>query len=146
MPVSGADHSGAPDTRAPDTPVTDTADTRGVLYPARLPTFDRVGAPDDLSSMVSWFWIPQWSLAPGRTSRQNILPFPACNLVVEPDAVLIVGPSTQRTHRDLTGSGWAVGALLRPAALPRSTFRHDLCATPRNPSARPICSNLSLQQ
>ena len=115
MPVSGADHSGAPDTRAPDTPVTDTADTRGVLYPARLPTFDRVVAPDDLSSMVSWFWIPQWSLAPGRTSRQNILPFPACNLVVEPDGVLIVGPSTQRTHRDLTGSGWAVGALLRPA-------------------------------
>ena len=93
MPVSGADHSGAPDTRAPDTPVTDTADTRGVLYPARLPTFDRVVAPDDLSSMVSWFWIPQWSLAPGRTSRQNILPFPACNLVVEPDGVLIVGLS-----------------------------------------------------
>lgn len=103
MPARGEHHTGGPD-------------TRGVLYPARLPTFDRIAAPDDLAPIVAWFWIPQWNLAPGRTSRQNILPFPACNLVVEPDGVTIVGPTMRRTHRDLTGTGWAVGALLRPAA------------------------------
>ena len=102
MPVRGADDTGSPD-------------TRGVLYPARLPTFERVVAPADLTSIVAWFWIPQWDLAPGRTSRQNLLPFPACNLVVEPEGVTIVGPTTKRSHRDLTGYGWAVGALLRPA-------------------------------
>lgn len=103
MPVRGANDANEPD-------------SRGVLYPARLPTFDRIAAPDDLGSIVAWFWIPQWNLAPGRTSRQNILPFPACNLVVEPDGVTVVGPTTRHTHRDLTGTGWAVGALLRPAA------------------------------
>ncbi|GAB32553.1 helix-turn-helix domain-containing protein [Gordonia otitidis] len=102
MPARGAHHTGGPD-------------TRGVLYPARLPTFDRLAAADDLAPIVAWFWIPQWNLAPGRTSRQNVLPFPACNLVVEPEGVTIVGPTTRCSHRDLTGTGWAVGALLRPA-------------------------------
>lgn len=28
------------------------------------------------------------------------------------------GPTTRASHQDLTGSGWAVGALLKPAAVP----------------------------
>ena len=47
-----------------------------------------------------------------------MLPFPASNLVVETDGVFLVGPATGGTHRDLRGTGWAVGALLRPAAMP----------------------------
>jgi AraC-like DNA-binding protein len=93
-------------------------DARGVLYPARLPTFHRLPPPPELEGLVRWFWIPTWHLAPGRTSRQELLPFPACNLTVEPSGVGLTGPSTRRTHRDLTGDGWAVGALLRPAAVP----------------------------
>ncbi|MDT0203420.1 helix-turn-helix domain-containing protein [Nocardioides sp. AE5] len=93
-------------------------DSRGILYPARLPTFHRVPAPPVLSDRVRWFWIPEWDLAPGRTSRQEILPFPASNLVVQSDGVTVAGPCTRRSHRDLIGSGWAVGALLRPAAVP----------------------------
>jgi AraC-like DNA-binding protein len=92
-------------------------DARGILYPARLPTFDRVPAGPELAGLVRWFWIPQWRLAPGRTSRQRILPFPASNLVVQPEGVTLAGPTTGASHRDLTGTGWAVGALLRPAAL-----------------------------
>src|SRR5690606_8688892 len=42
----------------------------------------------------------------------------ACNLVVQPEQVTLAGPSTRVAHRDLTGRGWAVGALLRPAAVP----------------------------
>ncbi|MEU7931945.1 AraC family transcriptional regulator [Micromonospora echinofusca] len=94
------------------------ASLRGVLYPARLPTFDRLPPPDAVRRLVRWFWIPEWQIQPGRSSRQQLIAFPACNLVVEPDAVGISGPTTGSSYRDLTGTGWAVGALLRPAAVP----------------------------
>ena len=97
---------------------------RGVLYPSRLPEFHRLDPPARLAPLVRWFWIPEWSLAPGAVSRQEVLPFPACNLVVEPEGVSLVGPPTRRSERDLRGRGWAVGALLRPAAVPA------LCAEP----------------
>lgn len=90
---------------------------RGVLYPARLPTFDRLPAPDEVAQLVRWFWIPEWHIQPGRSSRQHLIAFPACNLVVEPDLVGFAGPTTRSSYRDLTGTGWAVGALLKPAAV-----------------------------
>ena len=99
-------------------PAADAASPRGVLYPARLPTFDRLPAPDAVAHLVRWFWIPEWQLQPGCSSRQHLIAFPACNLVVEPDAVGFAGPTTGSSYRDLTGTGWAVGALLRPAAVP----------------------------
>lgn len=91
---------------------------RGPLYPARLPSFHRIPAPAALADRIRWFWIPEWDLAPGRTSRQEVLPFPALNLVIEPDGARLYGPATRRSFRDLTGTGWAVGLLLRPAAVP----------------------------
>jgi AraC-like DNA-binding protein len=90
---------------------------RGVLYPARLPTFDRYPAPERVAALVRWFWIPEWRIEPGRSSRQHLIAFPACNLVVEPAMVGLAGPTTRSSHRDLTGTGWAVGALLWPAAV-----------------------------
>jgi hypothetical protein len=93
-------------------------DHRGVLYPARLPTFVRLPPPAEVAALVRWFWIPEWRIAAGRVSRQHLIPFPASNLVVEPHAVGLSGPATRRSHRDLTGTGWAVGALLRPAIVP----------------------------
>lgn len=95
------------------------ASPKGVLYPARLPTFDRLPPPDEVAHLVRWFWIPEWRLEPGRSSRQHLIAFPACNLVVEPEAVGLAGPTTGSSFRDLTGTGWAVGALLWPAAVPR---------------------------
>jgi AraC-like DNA-binding protein len=68
--------------------------------------------------LVRWFWIPEWQIAAGRSSRQHLIAFPACNLVVEPNVVGFAGPTTRRSFRDLSGTGWAVGALLRPAAVP----------------------------
>ncbi|WP_210250499.1 helix-turn-helix domain-containing protein [Arthrobacter yangruifuii] len=91
---------------------------RGALYPSRLPTFHRLPPPHALRDRMRWTWIPEWQLAPERVSRQEVLPFPALNLVVEPDGVSLVGPSTRRSFRDLEGTGWAVGVLLRPAAVP----------------------------
>lgn len=92
---------------------------RGILYPAALPTFTRLPAPERIAGLVRWFWIPEWDLGPRRTSRQEIIAFPACNLVVEPSMVGLAGPTTRRSFRDLTGSGWAVGALLLPATVPQ---------------------------
>lgn len=89
---------------------------RGVLYPQRLPEFHREAPRPGIAHAVSWFWIPEWDLAPGEESRQQILPLPACNLVVEPDGITVVGPPTRRSERVLSGRGWAVGALLQPAA------------------------------
>ncbi|MEO6881830.1 MAG: helix-turn-helix domain-containing protein [Mycobacteriaceae bacterium] len=94
-----------------------TGDWRGVLYPAELPTFHRVPAPVRVASLVRWFWIPEWNITAGRVSRQELIAFPACNLAVEPELVGLAGPTTRRSFRDLSGRGWAVGALLRPAAV-----------------------------
>ncbi|WP_348775176.1 helix-turn-helix domain-containing protein [Solwaraspora sp. WMMD791] len=77
--------------------------------------------PEPVAALVRWFWIPQWRIAPGRVSRQQIIAFPACNLVVGPDGVELAGPTTRLSYRDLTGTGWVVGALLRPAAVPYFT-------------------------
>src|SRR3954466_7253149 len=88
------------------------------VYPARLPTFDRLPAPDAVAQLVRWFWIPEWRIQPGRSSRQHLIAFPACNLVVEAGGVGFAGPTTGSSYRDLSGTGWAVGALLRPAAVP----------------------------
>lgn len=93
-----------------------THDDRGIVYPSRLPAFARYPAAARIAHAVKWFWIPQWSLTPGETSEQEILPFPACNLVIDEAGVELSGPATRLSVRTLSGHGWAVGALLRPAA------------------------------
>ena len=90
----------------------------GVLYPSRLPAFHRVPATGDIAAFVRWFWISEWDIGPRRTSRQHIIGYPASNLVVSNDRTEFSGPTTRASHRDLSGSGWAVGALLQPAAIP----------------------------
>lgn len=94
---------------------------RGTIYPTRLPALHRLPPPDAVVDLVRWFWIPEWHIAPGRVARQELLPFVACNLVVEEGFVGLSGPATGRSFRDLEGDGWAVGALLRPAAVPHFT-------------------------
>lgn len=96
-----------------------TDPTRGVLYPERLPRFTRLAPPAEASALIAWFWIPQWDLDEGVVSRQLVLAYPAANLVVEPGGVTLWGATTRAAERELRGSGWAVGAVLRPAALAR---------------------------
>ena len=91
--------------------------SRGVLYPSRLPSFHRLAPPPEVAHLVTWFWIPQWQLPPDESSRQDIVAYPALNLVVDPTQVTLAGATTRASHRELRGHGWAVGALLRPAAV-----------------------------
>lgn len=99
---------------------------RGVLYPARMPEFHRVPPTASAAPLVGWFWIPEWDVEPGRTSRQHVVAYPALNLVVGPAGVELSGATTRAGFRDLSGRGWAVGALLRPAAV---------CALTEDPAA-----------
>ena len=78
----------------------------------------RLPPPAELADLVVHFWVPEWDLPPGRVERQLVLTYPVVNLVVEADGVAVYGPHTSVSHRDLSGRGWAVGALLRPAAVP----------------------------
>lgn len=101
-----------------------TDPTRGVLYPERLPRFTRRMPEGAASDLVSWFWIPEWDLPDGVVSPQSTLGFPAANLVVEragagPAHVTLWGATSRASVRELRGVGWAVGALLRPAAYAR---------------------------
>jgi AraC-like DNA-binding protein len=114
-----------------------TDPTRGVLYPDRLPRFTRLSPGEAAVDLVEWYWIPQWDLPDGVESRQALLPYPAANLAVEPDGVTLWGVTTRSGERVLRGSGWAVGALLRPAALSQLTAapaeladRHAVLADP----------------
>ncbi len=91
--------------------------SRGVLFPSRLPVFHRFAPPQSAEELVQWFWIPEWDLEPGVVSRQTVVSYPALNLVIEPHGVSLVGATTRMSERKLRGSGWAVGALLRPAAV-----------------------------
>jgi AraC-like DNA-binding protein len=92
--------------------------SRGVLYPARLPTFTRLLPEGPASELVVHYWVPEWDIQPGRTSRQHVIGYPASNLVISEGEAVVSGPTTRRSYRDLSGRGWAVGAMLRPAAVP----------------------------
>lgn len=92
-------------------------DSRGILHPTRLPSFHRCEVPAELRELVRWIWVARWQLPAGEVSKQQVLPFPASNLVVETTGVTLNGPTTEISTRILRGTGWAVGALLRPAAM-----------------------------
>lgn len=101
---------------------------RGPLFPAELPVgFTRVPAGPVAQDLLSWWWISTWSIPSGQQSPQELLAFPASNLVFEDDGLRYWGPTTRRSTRVLTADGWALGALLRPAAVPSFTHQPSTC-------------------
>ncbi len=99
-----------------------SATSRGHLNPGPVAPVHRLLPPPELAEAVVHFWIPEWDLPPGEVSRQRVLTYPIVNVVIEPGApegdVTAHGPHTTISYRDLKGRGWAVGALLKPAAVP----------------------------
>lgn len=86
-------------------------DARGFHAPVH-----RFAPPPQLAELVRRFWIPVWSLPPGQVTVQRVLQYPVCQVVIAADYAHLVGPATGLTVRQLRGAGWAVGAMLQPAA------------------------------
>ena len=70
----------------------------------------------ELAGLVRRYWIPVWALPPGRSTVQRVLQYPVCLLVVSHDYSVMVGVTTGLGRQELAGEGWAVGAMLQPAA------------------------------
>lgn len=83
---------------------------------APTPPVHRYDAPDHLCDLVRRYWVPVWSLPPGEVWVQEVLQYPVCLVVVSSDYARFYGVTTGLSSVDLAGSGWAVGAMLQPAA------------------------------
>jgi AraC-like DNA-binding protein len=80
------------------------------------PPIHRFAPSPALADVVRRYWMPVWSLPDGQVSVQRVLQYPVCLIVVSPEYALLVGPSTGLSTQELTGSGWALGTMLQPAA------------------------------
>ena len=80
------------------------------------PSLRRYAPPPALADLVRRFWVPVWSLPDGQVSTQRVLQYPVCQVVVGPEGGQLVGPHSGLNTRELSGSGWVVGAMLQPAA------------------------------
>lgn len=79
------------------------------------PPIFRFAPTPDLADVVRRYWMPVWSMPDGTSTVQRVLQYPVCLVVIEHGYALLVGPSTGLSTRRLSGSGWALGAMLQPA-------------------------------
>jgi len=80
------------------------------------PPVHRFAPSPAVADLVRRFWVPVWSLPPGRSTVQRVLRYPVCLPVIADSYATFVGPGTGLSTRELSGSGWAFGTMLRPAA------------------------------
>lgn len=78
--------------------------------------FDRFPLGSDLDALVRHVWVVRWDLPPGRVRPQRVLTYPVCNAVFTPGGCHLHRPEQRVFVRELAGTSWAVGVLLRPAA------------------------------
>ncbi|HET7387291.1 MAG TPA: helix-turn-helix domain-containing protein [Nocardioidaceae bacterium] len=69
-----------------------------------------------MEDLVRRYWVPVSSLPPGTSTVQRVLQYPVCLLVISDSYAIMVGPDTGLGRQELAGEGWAVGAMLQPAA------------------------------
>jgi AraC-like DNA-binding protein len=98
--------------------LTPTTSTHGILDTGVVRPFELhrwLPAPE-LSDYIERHWAVRWTLEPGASFTQQLLPHPCVNLVSETGSVAVHGmPATRARHR-LEGSGIAVGTKFRPGA------------------------------
>ena len=74
-------------------------------------------APDPpLTDLIRRFWIPVWSVPGGGSAPQQVLQYPVCLVVVTDEYARFYGVAAGLSETTLTGTGWAVGMMLTPAA------------------------------
>ena len=76
----------------------------------------RYAPSQDLTSLLRRFWIPVWSVPPGQEAPQKVLQYPVCLVVISDDYARFYGAVSGLSTTTLAGQGWAVGAMLAPAA------------------------------
>lgn len=86
----------------------DPADTSNTIF--------RYPAPSGLTELMRRFWIPVWSVPPGREAPQRVLQYPVCLVVIAQDYARFYGVVPGLSTTALTGDGWAVGVMFTPAA------------------------------
>jgi AraC-like DNA-binding protein len=69
-----------------------------------------------LEDLLRRFWIPVWSVPPGREAPQKVLQYPVCLMVIARDYARFYGVVSGLSSTTLTGDGWAVGVMLAPSA------------------------------
>jgi AraC-like DNA-binding protein len=76
----------------------------------------RYPAAPEFDGFLQRFWIPVWSVPPGRAAPQRVLQYPVALVVVSADYARFYGVVSGLSTTTLTGSGWAVGVMCAPAA------------------------------
>jgi AraC-like DNA-binding protein len=71
---------------------------------------------EEFAGFLQRFWIPVWSVPPGREAPQRVLQYPVCLVVVAHDYARFYGVVPGLSTTTLTGDGWAVGLMFAPAA------------------------------
>jgi AraC-like DNA-binding protein len=99
--------------------------------PARLDTIERAHlkdprdashrmhryeAPAEFAGLLQRFWIPVWSVPPGREAPQKVLQYPVSLIVVSADYARFYGVVSGLSTTTLSGDGWAVGLMCAPSA------------------------------
>lgn len=79
-------------------------------------TMYRYEPEPELDGLVQRFWIPVWEVPPGEEAPQQVLQYPVCLLVITGEYARFCGVVSGLSTTRLTGSGWAVGLMLAPAA------------------------------
>jgi AraC-like DNA-binding protein len=108
-----------PDNTAPGAPPTpldtierahlkDPRDSSHVMY--------RYQPTSEFDGLLQRFWIPVWSVPPGREAAQKVLQYPVCLLVISAEYARFYGVVSGLSTTTLTGDGWAVGVMCAPAA------------------------------
>jgi AraC-like DNA-binding protein len=80
-----------------------------------------VAPQEDLADLVERHWIVRWDQSGRPPLRQEVLPDPSINLVVEPSGRSLYGVGSSRSLHELSGRGFVVGTKFRPGGF--SGFR-----------------------
>jgi AraC-like DNA-binding protein len=76
----------------------------------------RYAPPAGFESLLQRFWIPVWSVPPGREAPQRVLQYPVSLIVVSADYARFYGVASGLSTTTLSGDGWAFGVMCEPAA------------------------------
>src|SRR3712207_6815893 len=70
----------------------------------------------EFDGLLQRFWVPVWSVPPGREAPQKVLQYPDSLIVVTAEYARFYGVVSGLSTTTLSGDGWAVGLMCEPAA------------------------------